>query len=394
MNQKINTLVCHVAYPSRMSYVEDWLDAFTEHKALNIFPVNLYSKSAFAQIKEKIRVVDLIVLLHSCTADSLLYLKPIIPLLKDRKCKLVSFVGNELNMPHIPLSSRIEVLRDIGADYVATQLLEEAGKWLYQSLNTRVISIPHALNPAAFKVKNSFPHRKISIGVRGHRYPPYLGDNDRNRIVEYFTKFPHTDICFDSQLSRPKWAEFLNNCRATVTTESGSWYLERDDHTVMQIYKDTIKKDARFILARDKSSLKFLNSLPFSLKQFLKKVMKFLPVVDEAFLLTQQNNFDDIYKKYFKNIPPCPVYSKAISSRHFDAIGCGTLLVALKGRYNDILTANQHYIELMPDCSNDLEILSKIEDGSYCERMARDTLEYVLALHTHRHRIDRLIEDI
>ena len=35
--------------------------------------------------------------------------------------------------------------------------------------------------------------------------------------------------------------------------------------------------------------------------KFLKRIMKFLPVVDEAFLLTQQNNFEDIYKKYFKN---------------------------------------------------------------------------------------------
>lgn len=390
----IRTLVCHVEYPSRMSYVEDWLDAFKEHPSLSVFPVNLYSKNSADEIKKVIKDVQLIVLLHSCSADSLFYIKPIVPWLKDRKCKLVSFVGNELNMPHVPLSARISLLDEIGADYIATQLLQEAGEWLYQSLHAQVISIPHALNPSIFKSKNSFSQRNINIGVRGHRYPTYLGDNDRNRVVEYFQKLPNTDICFDSPLSRQGWADFLNNCRSTVTTESGSWYLERDDDIVMKIYNDAVRKDSRFIITRDKSFLKILNSFPFFIKKSIKKIMRFLPVVDEAFLLDRNQNFEWVYEQYFKNKKKCPVYSKAISSRHFDAIGCGTVQIGLPGRYNDILKAEQHYIALRPDFSNVGEILEKLEDQRYCDDMAFQTLEYVLAHHTHKHRIDSLISKI
>ena len=39
----------------------------------------------------------------------------------------------------------------------------------------------------------------------------------------------------DTRLDRGGWSEFLNQCRGTIATELGSWFLERDDATVEAI---------------------------------------------------------------------------------------------------------------------------------------------------------------
>ena len=41
------------------------------------------------------------------------------------------FVGNEYNLPWIGCRDKREFLRDVGADWVGTQLPLEAGEWLY-----------------------------------------------------------------------------------------------------------------------------------------------------------------------------------------------------------------------------------------------------------------------
>ena len=43
------------------------------------------------------------------------------------------------------------------------------------------------------------------------------------------------DIANDRRLDRAEWADFLNDCRGTVGSEAGTWYLERDDRTALAI---------------------------------------------------------------------------------------------------------------------------------------------------------------
>jgi hypothetical protein len=372
----------------------DWLEAFEQHPDLTVTDLNIFKTHPKSHTDKLINDADLLILLHSCTADSLNYITPFIHALQDRKGKLVSFVGNELNMPHVKMSDRIQFLKEIHPDYIATQMLLELGEWLYESTGSTVITVPHALNLSSFKSEINYNKRPITFGVRSFRYPSYIGDNDRNRIMDYFNALDVSkDISFNDRLDREQWATFLSKCRATMTTEAGSWYVERDDKTVTEIYNFITTASDKFVIKRTPLMSKLLNSLPYRFKQSIKGAMKNLPVVDQA-SVADDADFDEIFELFFKGKSKCPAYGKAISSRHFDAIGTKTIQVSFPGRYNDILRADEHYISLNTDFSNIDEVLAKVADVDFCETMTERTLDYALAGHTHRHRIDDLIKTV
>ena len=131
-------------------------------------------------------------------------------------------------------AEKIALLADLQADWILTQLPLEAGEWLYAGCaGARIAAVPHALEPAVFQPRNGNAERDIDIGVRSARYTPYLGDNDRNRLLEHFAnaRFEpplRVDVSTEQRLPREGWAAFLNRCRGTVATEAGSWYLQRD----------------------------------------------------------------------------------------------------------------------------------------------------------------------
>ena len=71
------------------------------------------------------------------------------------------------------------------------------------------------------------------------KYIPHLGDDDRNRIAEKFVELGREgkikiDVS-NNRLNRSGWADFLNLCKGTVSTEAGSWFIEHDDATVEAI---------------------------------------------------------------------------------------------------------------------------------------------------------------
>ena len=85
---------------------------------------------------------------------------------------------------------------------------------------------------------------------------------------------------------------------------------------------------------------------------------------------------------------------KCISPRHFDAIGTKTCQIMFRGRFNDILKPDQHYISLNRDFSNYNDVLDRFKDIEYCANMVDKTREYVMDFHTHKHRIKKLIDFI
>ena len=70
--------------------------------------------------------------------------------------------------------------------------------------------------------------------------------------------------------------------------------------------------------------------LPYQAKTWLKALLKVSPLRHEAFE-EGEVSFGDIEGRFFAGRPRCPVYSKCISSRHFDAAGTGTCQILLRG---------------------------------------------------------------
>lgn len=222
----------------------------------------------------------------------------------------------------------------------------------------------------------------------------FLGDNDRNRVYDLFAELGpasglRVDISTNSRLDRPGWAAFLNDCRGTVGTEAGTWYIERDDATALAIRDflqarsgtPTIRADSRLHAAARR--------LPYGIKSGLKAVLARSALRHEAFDLSE-DAFAEVQARFFAGKPHCPAYAKCISSRHFEAAATGTCQILVKGRFNDILDADRHYIALDPDLGNAAEAVARFRDPVERRRIADAAQALVHEGHTYRHRLAEL----
>jgi glycosyl transferase family 1 len=390
----VRTLVLALEYPTRSSYYDDWRDAFAQSRLFDVTFRNILQKSARRQIAREIGDYELVVLLHSCTADTLEYAADLAPALQERRGRLVSFVGNELNLPWAPIGDKIAWLRAIEPDIIATQMLAEAGEWLYADTGHRVISLPHALNAKVFRPDLPQASRRLDVGARSWRYLAYLGDNDRNRIYDYFENTPFApplalDFSTEQRFDRAGWAVFLNRCKATISTEASSWYLERDDATVLAIRDYVAAASGGLVLRAGSLLSRLARRLPYRAKTVLRRWLRGGLVSYEA-LTAEDLDFDDIHRRFFAGRARAPVYAKCISSRHFDAIGCKTLQVMLPGRYNDLLRAGEHYSVLQEDFSNIAEVLDTLRNLPARQRIVDAAYEHVMSAHTYDHRLAQL----
>ena len=396
----MKTLVLYSSYTDQMSYFDDWVDAFKEHPNYHSECVNVFNTlSEYANICKKIEKAELIVIHHSMNADTLKYIHPFINALKNRKGKLVSFVGNEVNLPTISMAAKIKNLQDIEPDIIATQLLQEAGEWLYQNCTkSKVVSLPHALNPKAFFSSKDLEQRKIDIGTRSARYGVYVGDNDRNNIIKFFEENSQKlGISVDlglattsqKRFNREEWAIFLSSCKATLSTEASSFYLEKDDRLVNQIQNYLKSKSKKIVLPNETFVRKLYRMV---IPSVIRKSIIFLlkEKLVEVGNLDEGCDFNEIYEKFFSKTQRCPAYSKAISSRHFDAIGTKTLHI-IPGRYNDILRPGEHYFELKHDLSNLAELVDLLKNPAFLNKITNRTYEYIMEKHTHKDRLDTLL---
>jgi hypothetical protein len=393
----IQTVVLTVEYSTRSSYYLDWLDAFHEAPQFAVTAFNLFRRGERAVARRAIETAELIVALHSCSADTLEYIEPLAGALKARRGRLVAFIGNEYNSPWAPLGDKRRFIASVGADYVATQLLLEAGKWLYEGTGARVVALPHALNDAAFRREKDDADRKIDVGGRSAQYPNFLGDDDRNQLYDAVRRCgPKEGLTVDvettsgSRLSRPDWAAFLNDCRGTIGTEAGTWFLERDDRSVLEIREFLRQCGGSRTLRADRFAHSLARRLPYGAKEALRALLKWSPLRHEA-IGDDLGYFAEVQARFFTNRPRAPVYGKCISSRHFDAAGTGTCQLLIRGRYNDILQADEHYLAFDPDLANLDDVIARFRDPGERKRVANNAYELIRDAHTHHHRLQTLL---
>lgn len=395
----IKTLVLYAAYTGLYSYFDDWLDAFNHNDYFSTTAINVLSADVKTQIARELATCEVVILLHSMLGDGTDYIEPLIPLLQDRRCRLVAFVGNEVNLPGTRIADKRIVLKQIEPELVATQLSLDAGEYLFGDLvQERVIAVTHALNPRNFSPPVDRSQRKIDIGVRAARYLPHLGDNDRNQIHDYFEENAHrhglrVDIS-DQRLNREDWSAFLMSCRGTVSTEAGSWYLEHDDRTVEEIRAwANVRARAQFVVSDHSVLNTVYDKLPALLKRIARR-LKRTGIIQHEISAAQELSFDEVHQKFFSQYARPPVYGKCISSRHFDAIGTKTCQIMFPGRFNDILIADEHYIALEPDFSNIDEVLIRFADDSYVEQIVNNAYEMVSGNHTYQHRLEEIFQKL
>jgi hypothetical protein len=368
-----------------------WIDAFAASPLFSATCHNLSRRDQRRAAMRALAEAELVVALHSCSADTLRFLLPLREALRARRGRFLMLVGNEYNLPWAPLGEKRRFLREVGADWAGTQLPLEAGQYLYADCAGGVLATPHAANEAVFRRDKPDAARPIDLGGRSLRYPVFLGDDDRNRVYDRFAALGsqsglRVDIGTDRRLDRAAWAAFLNDCRGTVGTEAGTWYIERDDATALAI-RDFLRGRANAPTIRADGWLHAMaRRLPYGVKAGLKAVLARSAVRHEA-VVAGEDDFAAIQARFFAGKPRCPAYSKCISSRHFEAAATGTCQILVRGRFNDILEADRHYIALDPDLGNAAEAVARFRDPAERRRIADAAEQLVLGAHTYRHRL-------
>jgi hypothetical protein len=394
---RIRLLTLFAQYTDKLSYFDDWLDAIRQYPGFDVIALDIIPSGSRTRIKRAIRDVDAVLLLHSTNGDNINYLEGHVSVLANRHVPLITFVGNELNLPGCSIAGKRSLLKRIRPEWIATQLVKEAGEYLFGDIATRgIVPIPHALNPSAFQPIRDPDTRPIDIGSRVMRYIPHLGDNDRNRIADAFVEIGHErgmkiDTSND-RLNRTGWSNFLNLCKGTISTEAGSWYLEKDDSTVEAIRRYVYEQaNGGIIIANDSRLWSVAHALPLWSRRLAKWPMRAFGVRYER--MVNEVQYADIHARFFKNRPHSPVYGKCISSRHFEAIGTKTCQIMFRGRFNDILEADQHYLALNHDFSNLEEVLDCFSDPTQRRVIVEQAYAHVMDSHTYAHRM-RLLYDI
>lgn len=398
----IHTLVLFANAWTTFSYYDDWKCAFESSDDFHAESWNICQPDSAVHLASRVKDYDLIVLLHSTNADTLKYIRPLIPVLLQRSGRLLSFVGNEVNLPGAFLGDKIALLRELRADFIATQLPLQAGQYLYAELpDSKILPVPHALNTERFRPVVPPASRPIDIGVRSYEYLPWMGDLERNRIIDYFAATPfvpplrtNINTTASGRLSPDDWAGFLNQCKATVATEAGTYFLERNDATMKRI--------VAYLQDKQGASQTFYNrirriaprlALPLALRKLFRALLGRTAMEQSYHQMAKFGpeiaRFEEIFSRFYQQYPD-PVSGKCISSRHFDAAGTKTLQIMFPGHFNGILLPDVHYLSLARDFSNIDDVLARFRDPSFVARMVDTTYDFICSEHTYPHRLRTL----
>jgi len=392
----VRILLLTVSYPNDVAFYSDWVEAFSTHPKVLTEVANIAASDGKACLRRQIREADAIVALHATTSDWLLDLTEVAPILLDRKIPLGVFIGNEFNQPFPWLAEKIEVVKQIRTDIVFSQLLQETAEWLYAETGARVLSLPHALNHRRFRPGPDYLARRLDLVSRSYRYPVYLGDNQRNDVFTAASRLQGKsdwtiDVRLGARADASTWADLLRDSRATIATEAGTWFLERDDCTAREVER-RMRLGGRAGFALPNWLRRGLRRLPSAQKDLLRRAGSGLAMT-YAPLATPDARTAKAIAEIFATAPKPPVYGKCIAARNFDALGTKTLQLLTPGRYNDIMKPGEHYLEIAADASNLEEILESAQNPAIWTRITE--AGYALGLSsTYAVRINELLSQL
>jgi hypothetical protein len=386
----VEVAIIEARYPYKMSYLDEWVEAWRSHAdSAQVF--NVFKNSEIKALGKSLFKFDLIVILHSVTADSNKWLIDLYETLSNRVCPVILFVGNEYSNPWLSIEARLQNIGRIAPEIIATQLPQKSGDFLYEGLGARVVETPHAL-----PIKRAWDFRQkkreIDLGFRGFDYPWFLLDSDRNKILMevsnlYSSQNLSVDVSTTERLNRENWYTFLSGCKTTVASEGGSHYIFRNDEVWLEALRYIDSLSSRKLLANDFPGIKILRSLPAGIKNNLRVIGKFLGKEQGATSVLPPAVLEEVLTRI--NVEDYQFVSgKALTSRHLDAIFCGTWQILTPGDYNGVLRPGAHYS--VWDSSNPASVLDEVEHAVHSNKSSY-IYDELIEDNSHQSRINKLL---
>lgn len=331
-----------------LSYVNDWLDAFVKCDRLDVRAFNIVDLRNWVGLARHISAVPLVVVLHSAAGDDMSLVGRLVTILQGRRGKLLLFFGNEYDL----MQEKIAFAKATGAELIASQLPPASAKWLYSDCpDAAILHAPAALNPRRFSPAGY--ERTIDIGFRGDLYPHFIGDNERTKILYWFRDHgPNMGLNVDIRFQRmasEQWVDFLRRCRGIAGAEAGTYYLEKDGRTAR------------------------------SVREYLKE--------------NPRAEFPEVYERFFDGCEPHHS-GKAVSSRHFEAMGTKTCQILIEGGYNGLLERDVHYIAVKQDLSDIGDAVTRFSDPSERARVVEAAYQHAITHHTYDERVEDVLAHV
>lgn len=104
--------------------------------------------------------------------------------------------------------------------------------------------------------------------------------------------------------------------------------------------------------------------------------------VNEYLAQHKKANFDEVHKAVLEPIDGKILYN-AISPRVFEAAANKTAMLMFPGYYSGVLIPDRHYISLEKDFSNIEEVMNKIRDAEFLQKMVDVTYDEIIASGTY-----------
>ncbi len=243
-----------------------------------------------------------------------------------------------------------KAIQELAFEVVFTCVPNDGREYVYPRAtfpDTEFITVLTGYAPSTLKTRQGKPRplaqRAVTIGYRGRTLPAYYGQLgfDKFEIGRRMREIcAERGICHDIEMTEESriygeaWNDFLGNCRATLGTESGCNVFDFDGSLAARYQKIEAKR-----------------KLAPSFAEFRRYTD---PVEDK-------------------------VSMGQISPRVFEAAAVRTPMVMFSGRYSDIVTPGDHYIELRKDFSNVDDVLDQIEDLDSLAAMADRAYDHLIA---------------
>ncbi len=190
--------------------------------------------------------------------------------------------------------------------------------------------------------KPPISERPIVIGYRGRKVGYWYGDLAQEKWeiglkMKKICKLKNlkADIEWeeDKRIYSEQWLQWLTSVRAMIGTESGANIFDE---------KGTLKRKVNRVLSKN-----------------------------------PKTTYQEIHAEFLEPFEGI-VKMNQISPKIFEAVSLKTALILFEGYYSGILKENIHYIPLKKDFSNIDEVLSKIQDTEFLQRMVDFTYKDIL----------------
>ncbi len=184
--------------------------------------------------------------------------------------------------------------------------------------------------------------RPIDIGYRSRKLAYYLGrlGQEKATIADRFQEIAdrygftaNISVNEKDRIYGENWLAFMKACRFSIGTESGASVVDFDS-------------------------------------QIRKRCQDYVHHHPAA-------SFDEVSKIVFRDVDE-KVVVQTISPRLFEAAAFENTLILHEGRYEDMLEPDVHYISVKKDYSNVAEVVERMKDLAFCQKLARNAKEALI----------------